>query len=198
MDFPSQAAIIYRAENYNEICIASFQYRINTFICISTDTTSNTHVPDLDGKGAAFLRLWPPDCAAHYQMRNLGLSPYLSVQEMSSIWFLIGTISSQSDITGVMAEVMGTRWWGDGDEPLLSLSSPHHSIHVVFFRPFAYLIWHIVGVYPPVLLTSKCVFIAFSFQYNCHRLNQCAFTSPHTFLLVAMIDPTGSVALFIL
>ncbi len=46
---------------------------------------------------------------------------------MSSVWFLIGTISTQSDITGVMAEVMGTRWWRDGDESLLSLFSLHLS-----------------------------------------------------------------------
>ncbi len=63
-------------------------------------------MPGIGDKGATFPSLRP----ANDGCKDLGVSSYLSVQEMSTVWFLIGTISSRSDITGVMAEVMGTRW----------------------------------------------------------------------------------------
>lgn len=150
--FSGRQPLCTKLKNNNVICFAPFKYRINTFECISTDTTRNIYALDLDGKGTTLLSLWPPDCAADYQNRNLGLSPYLPVQEMSSIWFVIGTISSQSDITGVMAEVMETRWWGDGDEPLLSLFSLHHSFMWFSFGPLLILSGRLLGF----ILLCRC------------------------------------------
>lgn len=68
---------------------------------------------DVGAKGAVPLIRWP-------LIQKAGAE--LPAQELSSVWFLIGTISSRSDITGVMAEVMGTRWW--------RATSEHSSLHL--------------------------------------------------------------------
>lgn len=166
---------------------------------ISTTLTRNIFMPSLDGKGNVLLSLWPTDYQADYRYRHLELSPYVPVHEMSTVWFLIGTISSQSNITGVIREVMGTRWWRDGDEPLLSLSSLHLSSMWFSFCALLILSVRLLGF---ILLCCRqnvlgffAIKIAFGFQHNCRRLNQCALTSPHTPFIFAMIDPTGSIAL---
>lgn len=137
-----------------------------------------------------------PECAADYPNRNLGLSPYLPVQEMSSICFLIGTISSQ-------------QWHhrshgrGDGDQMGTSHSSASllfntHSCGFPSVRCLSYLADCWGSSFCAAAIKGFLKKIAFSFQYSRHRLNQCCSTSPHASVLVAMIDSTGSVAPFIL
>ena len=135
--------------NDNLICFAPFLFITITgsiLLCvkISTGITRNIYLYGPNGKGAV-LSLWPTECAADYPYRDLGLSLYVPVQEMSLVCFLIGTISSQCDITGVIAEVMGTRWWRDGDEPLLNLLPLHLSSMWFSFCPLLILSVRLLG-----------------------------------------------------
>lgn len=125
--------------------------------------------------------------------KDLVMSPYLSAQEMSSVWFIIGTISTQSDITGVMAEVMGTRWWRDGDESLLSLFTLHLTS-----------MWFSGGPLLRYVPISQGFVLPFCRQWNVLYclwfpgccLNQYAFTSTYTTFIAGMIDCTRIICTF--
>lgn len=131
---------------------------------------------------AKVLSLWSTD----YWYRDLGLS-YLPVQDMSSVWFLIGTISSQSDITGVMAEVMGTRWWKDGDKPLLnSLLFTSNPCGFLLVLRLSYLS-DPLGFF---LLCSRYqnIYFCLCVPIQLLKSESIAFTSTHTSFMVVMID----------
>lgn len=122
----------------------SFMTRIASILLrveISTTITRDMNVPDLDGKGTVPLNLCPLTVQQTLKQR-----PGTQLMCPCSVWFLIGTISSQwhhwSHSRGD-GDQMVKRWWWATPE---LVSSP--LINVVFFLPFAYLICQIVGVHP--------------------------------------------------
>lgn len=121
--------------------------------------------------GGNLLSLWPADFAEDYWFKDLGRSPQLPVQVTPLIYFLIGTISSQSDISRVLTEVMGNRWWRDGDKPFPRVSSLYLSS--IWFCFFLILSVRWSG------FVRSCCCLWFPI-----RVNQPAFTSLNTSLML--------------